>query len=148
VDTIITNTPVAVRAYMTGSALGTPAITLDNVVLQSVNTAAILDSNNNIVLAGGSTGINFYSLGRVYKDGQPGGVLEGNMYDVGTRPAGLTVSSSGWPQHPYFSRSKPQYEEYGVDALEDMKYLGLGKYPPVNHLQRLTLYFSWRWCQR
>lgn len=147
VDTVITDTPVGIRAYMTGTALGTPAITLDNVVLQNVNTAAIVDSNNNVVLAGGSTGINFYSLGRVYKDGEPGGVLEGNMYDVGTRPDGLTVASSGWPQHPYFSRSKPQYEGYGVDAFEDMKYLGLGTRLPVECLQRLTPPYSRRWCQ-
>jgi hypothetical protein len=119
-DSTFKGTSVALKSTtpLAGAGAGTTYITLDNVVLQNSATA-IQDSTGNTILAGGSTTINSWTLGRVYNADHSNGYFSNGGQTSPLRP--LTSSLRGNANGGYFTRSKPQYEGYSATSIISVK---------------------------
>ena len=110
IDSTISNTPIGIKADFSSSS--TPAtagsVILENVVLEKVATAAVLD-NGNTALAGGSTTIAAWGQGHSYTPSGPN-FFEGSIAPV-NRPSSLTSGGK------YYTQSKPQYGSLALSSF-------------------------------
>ncbi|KAL3496443.1 pectate lyase superfamily protein-domain-containing protein [Aspergillus germanicus] len=119
-DSTFVDTGVAVLSTVPLSDVGqgTTNIVLDNVVLQE-SAVVVQDADGNVLLAGGTAQIDFWTLGRVYNANNPDGTYTNGMNISPIRP--LTSSLRGEHNGGYFARSKPQYETYTSNQVVNVK---------------------------
>ncbi len=98
----------------TGNQQQQTYITIDNMVLQNTPNA-IIDFNSNSFLAGGTTTIESWTLGRFYDAANPDGAFTTGETLPKIHPK--TQSMMGGPNGGYFERSKPQYEGLTPDQM-------------------------------
>ena len=90
------------------------SMTLENVLMSDVKTMAIHEASDT-KLAGGSSVIKSWILGRVYDEDHAGGTfVTGKSSDLAEREPEL-VMSNGVATDGYYIRSKPQYEHKSTD---------------------------------
>ncbi|OAA60752.1 LysM domain protein [Cordyceps fumosorosea ARSEF 2679] len=90
------------------------SMTLENVKMSGVKTMAIHEASNTR-LAGGSSLIESWILGRMYDNHHPEGTfVTGKSYKLAKRQPEL-VMSNGVAADGYYIRSKPQYEHKSAD---------------------------------
>jgi hypothetical protein len=87
-------------------------VSIDNMVLSSVNYA-VYDVTSGNVLNGGSTTIASWVVGKVYDDANPNGAWFGGEPLDAPHPS--TPDLRGGPQGGYFERQKPSYSSTSHD---------------------------------
>jgi len=117
-DSDINNTPIGVKTSTTSTskphASGT--VTIDNVKLTNVQIA-VADLQGNAIVKGGSLTIDSWGQGQLYKTaGAAGTFFQDNFPAKPTKPQVLLDSAGR-----YFERKRPQYEEYGIDDVINVK---------------------------
>lgn len=105
------------------------SMTLENVRMSSVKTMAIHEASNT-KLAGGSSLIKSWILGRVYDDAHPDGTFVNGMSSEFAEREPKLVMSNGVATNGYYIRAKPQYEHNVPDDFVTVAGTAKGKLPP------------------
>jgi glucan 1,3-beta-glucosidase len=119
-----------------GATLGEQwQITLDNIAVKDV-VEVVFDVSSQSYLAGGTTTIDSWTIGRIYDTNNPNGVFTSGETLAEQHPKTDSLYANGH----YFERSKPQYAAYAADYFLNAKLLLAGKlslhfnYPKTSEL--------------
>ncbi|KAK7015096.1 pectin lyase fold/virulence factor [Favolaschia claudopus] len=116
IDTTVTNTPIFVRTSTpsNGQLISAASLVLNNIKLTNVPTAVLV--GDKVVLAGGTTTIESWAQGNVYK-----GTSGEGKYTQGTIPAppkpAVLLDGSG----KIFGKTHPQYAAYSVSEFVSVR---------------------------
>ncbi|KAK7023972.1 pectate lyase superfamily protein-domain-containing protein [Favolaschia claudopus] len=116
IDTTVTDTPIFVRTSTpsNGQLISAASLVLNNIKLTNVPTAVLV--GDKVVLAGGTTTIESWAQGNVYK-----GTSAEGKYTQGTIPAppkpAVLLDGSG----KIFGKTHPQYAAYSVSEFVSVR---------------------------
>lgn len=128
------------------------SITLENIKMDTVKTMVVHDSSST-VLAGGSSVIGSWILGRVYDDDhKTGSFLKGKTSALEDREPTLTTTN-GVATNGYFIRRKPQYQDKSADFFMNAHFAAKGKiyfskpFKDLPHKRSVSNLQLRRWCK-
>ena len=111
----MTNTPIFLRSAAASNGVLQGAVVLNNIKLNNVSTAVGV-LNGPTVLAGGTTTIDSWGQGNVFKGSNPTGTfVQSSLPSI--PKAGVLLDSAG----RVFGRGHPQYESYTAAQFVSVK---------------------------
>jgi len=117
-DSEIKDTSIAVKTSTTANSLpkASGTLTLDNVKLSNT-PIAVADVNGNAILKGGSLTVQSWGQGQFYNvPGAAGKFMQGDFPAKPNKPKALLGSDGR-----YFERPRPQYQEYALSDIVNVK---------------------------
>ncbi|KAJ7579936.1 exo-beta-1,3-glucanase [Mycena floridula] len=114
IDAVVTNTPIFIRTSKPSTALA-GSFVLNNIKLNNVPTAVGVVGGA-VVLAGGSTTIESWGQGNVYKGSNSAGTFTQGNIAAPSKPASLLDSAGR-----IVGKTHPQYADYSIDQIVSVK---------------------------